>query len=104
MDASPPSPFDAERDQRLSRLSRHASSLLSAYGVLLSLAPVSDAPAAADVDLARTRATTAVLTSHVEGLLALLREVRLDAFLLTGGGAAEAMAVDDGGDAEGALR
>ena len=86
----------AERDRRLARLQRYASSLLSAYGTLLSLAPVSSAPASSDVDLAQLRATTSVLTTHVDGLLALIREVRLDAFLLGGGGS-----VEGGGEREG---
>lgn len=92
-------PERAERDRRLARLSRYAACLLSAYGTLLSQAPVNDSPAAAEVELAQLRAATSILMTHVEGLLALIREVRLDAFLLGASEGCEALGASEGCEA-----
>lgn len=74
-----------ERDRRLARLQRLASGLINAYRALLAAAPVNDAPAASDVDTARLRSAGSSLVANVDGLLALIRELRLDIFVQTSG-------------------
>ena len=51
----------------------------------MALSHVSDAPASTDVDHARIRAAVASLNANVESLLALIRELRLDTFVLSDG-------------------
>jgi hypothetical protein len=103
-----PSPAAAERDRRLGRLQHHVGALVNAYGALLALAAVNDGPGATDVDTARLRATTAALTAHVDGLLALIRELRLDVFVHGASAAADGVALpaaaasSTGADAQGA--
>lgn len=70
-----------ERDRRLARLQRLSAALINSYRDLLAAAPVNDAPAASDVDTARLRAASSSLVANVEGLLALIRELRLDVFV-----------------------
>ena len=70
-----------ERDRRLGRLQRHAMALVHTLGALTGAAAVNDAPASNDVDAARLRALSASLVANVEGLLALIRELRLDVHL-----------------------
>jgi hypothetical protein len=86
MDAPAPlSPATAaaedERARRLTRLQRASSSLVTSVGSLLALGRVSAGRAAPETDAAMTRASVAQISAHVEQLLALIRELRLDLFL-----------------------
>ena len=76
--SSPAMDAATERDERSRRLQRLCAALLGTYGTILACAAVPESDTASSVDGARLTAASQSLVASVDGLLALVRELKLD--------------------------
>lgn len=72
----------SEARARLERLRRTTAALLASFNELVSLLRVTEGDAPPAIDSARIVADTDVMLASTEQLLAMIRELRLDAYFI----------------------